>query len=217
MHGRSLIDGVFFDFDGVVTRDPTGSATTIRFLAQATDVSSAQWHAALAPHNRSLNLGRTSHAAIWPAICQSLGRRVDLSLLEKAFDSTPIDSGLLSLARSLRARARVGLITDNKLDRMDRLIAQHGLDQIFDPLIVSSRLGADKRDRPLFDHALRVTGLDAERCLFIDNDPKNLRVAEALGWRTLLFVRPDADARWLKRFLSDCFGLTGAMSSDESC
>ncbi|WOB06303.1 HAD family phosphatase [Piscinibacter gummiphilus] len=183
----ALIRAVFFDYDGVLTRDKTGSFTTCRSLAQQTGLPFEAIRAALQPHNDALNLGRTTHEAIWPSVCATLKRDIPLGFLTIAFESTPLDDEVMSLARQLATRYRVGLITDNKRDRIDHLRLYQRLDAVFDPIVVSSVVGMGKDSAGIFEHALAVSGVQPQQAVFIDNSPDNLLTAAALGLHTVHF------------------------------
>ncbi|MFP3822323.1 HAD-IA family hydrolase, partial [Bacillus sp. SIMBA_008] len=78
----------------------------------------------------------------------------------------------------------VGLITDNKADRMATLSALHDLPATFDPIVVSAEVGSGKDGPAIFQHALARLGVAPVECLFIDNTAANLRAAAALGMAT---------------------------------
>jgi len=178
---------VFFDYDGVLTTDRTGSTTTYRFLSRHTGISLDRVSAALAKHNKALTLGLTSHENVWPQVCEDLGENVPLLLLQEAFDSTPINVAMFELAALLRHKCRVGIITDNKADRMRRLRIVQELDAHFDPIVVSAEVGNSKASPALFEHALAGVGLTAGQAVFIDNDARNVAVAALLGMNAIHF------------------------------
>ncbi len=182
-----MIRAVFFDYDGVLTRDETGSLTTCRSLARQTGLPFEAIHAALRPYNEALILGHTTHEAIWPAVCQALKAEISMAQLFTAFESTPLDDAVMGLARGLAARHRVGMITDNKRDRIDHLRVVQQLDAVFDPIVVSSVVGASKKGPVIFEQALARVGLRPEEAVFIDNSPGNLTAPAALGMRTVHF------------------------------
>lgn len=115
----AAIHAVFFDFDGVLTTARTGSITTLRYLASATGLDGARLEDAFRPFNHGLNLGRTTHEAAWPAICARLGTPIDIGPLAGAFASTPLDGGMLDLARAVSPCARVGIITEIFIDNTE--------------------------------------------------------------------------------------------------
>ena len=178
---------VFFDYDGVLTADRTGSTTTCRYISQQTGIALERVSAAFAPHNEMLTLGRVSHDEVWPSICDVLGLDLPLSMLQDAFDSTPINAAMFELATRLGRECRVGIITDNKADRMRRLRAVQALDGLFDPIVVSAEIGMSKSSPALFEHALAKIGLAAARTVFIDNDRRNVAVAASAGLHAIHF------------------------------
>jgi FMN phosphatase YigB (HAD superfamily) len=176
-----VIRAVFFDYDGVLTRDKTGSLTTCRSLAQQTGLPFEAIHAVLRPYNEALTLGHTTHEAIWPAVCEALQCEIPMACLIAAFDSTPLDAAVMDLARRLAARHRVGLITDNKRDRIQHLRAVQQLDAVFDPIVVSSVVGASKEGAAIFQHALACLKVLPDEAVFVDNSPGNLVAPAALA------------------------------------
>jgi putative hydrolase of the HAD superfamily len=205
-----LIRAVLFDYDGVLTTDKTGSLTTHRHLSRASGLAFSTVAAVFGRYNRDLTLGRTTYARIWPQACQALGRELDIGLLREAFESTPPNEGMFSLARALKARHRVGIVTDNKLDRIDHLRVHQSLDALFDPIVVSASVGSGKEGSAIFQHALDRLALPAHECVFIDNSDANLATAEALGFKTCFHDDGRNDIAALVRALEAHGVATGA-------
>ena len=180
-----MISAILFDYDGVLTTDKTGSLTTCRYISQATGIDVSAVQAAFRLHNEALTLGKTTHAQIWPSICRALGRDLRFGLLQAAFESTPMNAGMFALARSLKGKYSLGIITDNKKDRIDHLKSFQGLGSLFDPIVVSSEVGSSKGSEEMFRVALNHLGLEAGTCVFIDNHATNLAIPSALGMRTI--------------------------------
>ena len=180
-----MIKAVFFDYDGVLTTDKTGSQTTTQYLSRVTGLELAAVKAAFGRYNKDLTLGRTTHAQIWPELCCALGQELSIRLLHEAFESTPMNSGVFSLARRLKESHSVGIITDNKKDRIDHLKQYQGLASLFDPIVVSAEVGSDKGSAEIFLHALRHAGVSPEEAVFIDNNRDNLAAPSALGIKTI--------------------------------
>jgi putative hydrolase of the HAD superfamily len=198
-----MIKVVFFDFDGVLTVDKTGSQTTTRYLSQATGVDPLRVQAAFARHNAALTLGTRTHASIWADICRDLETDLDIKLLNEAFASTPMNQPMLALARQLKLNYSVGMITDNKEDRIDCLKDLHGLGQVFHPIVVSASVGADKRDKQIFLHALGLVSAAPSECVLIDNSIRNLVVPRELGMEVIHFDDETNDVSALVRELQD--------------
>jgi FMN phosphatase YigB (HAD superfamily) len=195
-----MIKALFFDFDGVLTLDKTGSLTTTRSISTATGIDYARVKAAFAPYNDDLMRGRCTHAAVWAAICHDLAADIDIRLLEKAFASTPLNVEMLSLAERLRPAYIVGVITDNRCDRMDCIERLHRLSVLFHPIVVSAAVGSTKAERAIFEHALALAGVAPYECIFIDNTPRNLVVPREMGIDGIHF---DDEANDIRRLISE--------------
>ena len=176
-----MIKAIFFDFAGVLTRDKTGSLTTTRYISEATGIDPARIKAAFERFNEDLTRGRCTHAQIWPEICRDLRADIDIRVLEGAFASTPLNTEMFTLAMRLRPHFDVGVITDNKQDRMDCIERLHRLSSAFHPVVVSAAVGSTKGDCAIFEHALALSRVRACECIFIDNDARNLSVPHKMG------------------------------------
>ena len=176
-----MFKAVFFDFDGVLTLDRTGSLTTTRYISKVTGIDPRRVEAAFALFNDVLTRGKCTHAGIWPDIRRTLRADVDITLLEEAFASTPLNDEMFALARRLRRHHIVGVITDNNQDRMDCIERLHRLSSYFDPIVVSAAVGSTKANRRIFEHALSLAGVEPPECIFIDNSVRNLSVPREMG------------------------------------
>ena len=201
------IRAVFFDYDGVLTTDKTGSLTTCRYLSLSTGIDMAAVSSALRVHNEDLTLGRRSHADVWPEVCKALGHPISLELLPLAFESTPANQQMFSLAKELKHSCRVGIITDNKKDRIDYLRRAQRLDSVFDPIVVSAELGCTKQGPGMFEAALKRAGLHAGQVVFIDNSEPNLAAPRSLGMHAIYFDDETNDVVGLRRCLREEYGL----------
>ncbi len=196
-----MIKAVFFDYDGVLTTDKTGSLTTTRHLSKATGIEISVVKATFNRYNRDLTLGKTTHIQVWHEICGALGQTLDIRLLFEAFESTRMNEGMLSLARELKRKHLVGIITDNKKDRIDHLKRYQELESVFSPIIVSAEVGFDKKSDEIFLHALELADISAEEAVFIDNSKDNLVAASALGIKTVFHDDEKNDIEALSKTL----------------
>jgi putative hydrolase of the HAD superfamily len=97
--------------------------------------------------------------------------------------------------RDLRAEGyRTGLITNNVAEFGDGWRAMAPVDELFEVIIDSSRVGVRKPDPRIYRMALAALDVSApERAVFLDDHPGNLVGAAAVGMRTVL-VGPDRPA-----------------------
>ena len=206
--GGRLIQAVFFDYDGVLTRDKTGTLATCRFLSRRTGIPYESFRRAFEVRSADVRVGKLSRADTWPEICKMLGRDISSSLLAEAYESTPPNEEVFELARSLKARYTVGIITDNSRDRFDRLKLHQGLPDLFAPIVVSAEVGCTKSGEAIFQRALAAAGgIEAANAVFIDNTRSNVEVAAKLGMKAVHFDDASNDVKALVRRLADEFGV----------
>jgi putative hydrolase of the HAD superfamily len=198
-----VIRTIFFDYDGVLTTDKSGSLTTLRYLSKASGFALSTLNAAFGPYTADLLMGRVSHTQVWGRACEAMGESLDIGLLVEAFESTPLNTGMLSLARRLRENYSVGIITDNSRDRMDHLRKYQGLDSLFSPIVVSAEVGSSKRSHDIFLRATSCAGVAPDECVFIDNSEDNVVMARALGMHAVFHDDEENDIDALMKVLDE--------------
>ncbi|MBI2665614.1 HAD-IA family hydrolase [Candidatus Woesearchaeota archaeon] len=182
-----MIKAVFFDYDGVLTPDKTGTYTTCRYIHGITGISIDKLSQCYRQFNKVLNTGKKTHKDIWPQFCECIGKSLDIQVLQDAFDSTPLNEAVFQLASRIGNKYKIGIITDNKKDRIIYLRKKQGLDKIFDSIIVSANVSCGKDDEKIFFHAAESVGVRPEDCVFIDNQKENLVVPAKIGYKTVFY------------------------------
>jgi len=176
---------IFFDYDGVLTTDKTGSLSTNKYLSKITGIDYNKIDSIIRPYNDDLLMGKISHLDIWDDICNKLNIKLNYKVLIDAFKSTPINNGMFLLAKKLNKKYDVGIITDNKKNRIDCLREHQKLDTIFSPIIVSAEIGCNKKNKAIFEKAISSLQLKPEDCIFIDNTNDNLVIPKEMGMVTI--------------------------------
>jgi putative hydrolase of the HAD superfamily len=115
---------------------------------------------------------------------------------------------MLRFARELKSRYSVGIITDNKKDRIDYLRQYQRLPEIFAPIVVSAEVRCTKADPRIFQLALACLGVNPDDSVFIDNTPSNLVAATAIGIKTVIFDDERNDVPGLAHLLRTKFGVS---------
>jgi putative hydrolase of the HAD superfamily len=126
---------------------------------------------------------------------------VEIGLLIAAFEGTPLNHEMFGLARDLKRYRSVGIVTDNKADRISHLKAAANLAPLFDPIVVSAEVGSGKDNPRIFEVALDHLGISPFEAVFIDNSPANLVAPDALGMKTIYFDDEANDLRALRKNL----------------
>jgi putative hydrolase of the HAD superfamily len=186
MYSVPVITTIFFDFDGVLTKDTTGSFTTCTNLQkQLPDVPLETIRAAYRQQKELFYTGRMELNAMWEHFCRFVQADLPLSVLLDAWRNVPVNEEMTALCRRLKPRYRLGIITDNCRERMEIVGKELHLQDLFNPLIVSANVGAMKREEEIFRKALDAAEARPNECIFIDNTAANLIVPAQLGMQTI--------------------------------
>lgn len=188
---------ILFDFDGVLTIDKYGSDSILRYLGENTDAPIDVLKREYYKINRGLLNGEYTHKDVWSDYCKNVGYDIDFQILVDSFINTPLDWDMLSLVLELKTKYKIGMITDNKVDRITEILKYHNLTDLFDVVTISAECKCGKNDRKIFDLTLESLNVKPNDCVFIDNSEKNLVVPQELGIHTILF---DDENRSIEEF-----------------
>ncbi len=184
-----MIKTVFFDFDGVLTTDGSGSFTTCTNIQKLIpDVTFDHILRCYKVYHPKMLLGQMTHAAIWKEFCNCIGKDnyLDSTVLHEAFRNTPMNTKMMDLAKKLKKHYKLGIITDNSKERFDVLQSKMKLSDVFEIIVVSGETGIRKDSDETFERALSLADCKPEECVFIDNNEDNLIAPRKLGWNTIL-------------------------------
>lgn len=197
-----MITALFFDFDGVLTPDKSGSITTCRTLQRA--VPAIPFEHLLACYHRHLVkslVGEISHQDVWDEFCTCVGGTIEFGLLAQAFRAIPKNDAMFQLCERLKPQYKLGIITDNSQERFDAAKEALNLPALFDYIIVSGETGVRKDKELNFRLALGFAQAKPEECIFIDNEPANLIAPNALGFQTIFHDDAHNDVDQLMQYL----------------
>ena len=86
---------------------------------------------------------------------------------------------MIDLLKRLPDSLRIGILTNNH-DRFEEYLHRVGIDELFDAVINTHRIGVAKPDGEAH-HALDALKVEAKSCLFGDDLARNVEGAEAVG------------------------------------
>lgn len=126
-----------------------------------------------------------------PQLWLDLGLAAEFPQVEEQYLDTQItmDPEFPDAARKLAIPYRLGMLSNDVAEWSGYLRRRHGIDGLFDAVVVSGRVGCRKPSRGIYEVFLNATGADPDQCVLVDDGPANLRTALRLGMHGVLFAR----------------------------
>jgi putative hydrolase of the HAD superfamily len=103
-----------------------------------------------------------------------------------------LDHDAKQVLETLRRRYKVGLVTNwEHAPRIHELLAEHGIEDLFDAVVVSDEHGSAKPDPGIFHEALTRTGLDPAEALYVGDMDVDIEGSINAGMHPILIRRSD--------------------------
>jgi putative hydrolase of the HAD superfamily len=105
------------------------------------------------------------------------------------FEALHANEPMLELMRELRRRGfRLAILTNNVREWEELWRAKLPVDEIFEVIVDSAWVGMRKPERGIYELTLeRLGGVEAEQCLFVDDNEQNIQAAADLGMCAIHF------------------------------
>ncbi len=184
-----MIDALIFDFGGVLMKTLDYSyrhAWDDRLKLPHGSVEQAV-HGS--PAWRRAQINQITIAAYWQDVADQLGLDANelAALQADYFKGDILDTELIDLIRSLKARGvRVGLLSNDGLPLREKLQTL-GIADLFDPLVISAEIGVMKPAPEAYQAVLEILNLPPEDVAFVDDMPDNIAGANAVGMQGILY------------------------------
>jgi putative hydrolase of the HAD superfamily len=123
-----------------------------------------------------------------------------LELLAGAFGGEGLNEPLVSYARALGSRVRVGALTNN-WSFARSILARRGIVDLFEVIVNSAEEGVQKPDRRIYQIALERLGLPASDVVFVDDREENVVAARVMGMLGVQFLTTEQTIAELDRLL----------------
>lgn len=141
-----------------------------------------------------LGSGKITEQSFWREIHDAYGvRQVEVveNLLGKAFAETlaPYPE-VLALVKALHRHGIALAVLSNTIEPHAKALREAGVYDGFDQLFLSHEVGLRKPDPAIYKHVLRELDVQPAEALFIDDDPNNVKAAQALGMQGVIFTSP---------------------------
>lgn len=114
-----------------------------------------------------------------------------------------LDTGLVSLARQLRERHQVALLS-NASDQLEYFLEKKlGIADLFDVVINSARVGLAKPDPAIYELTLERLGITPQEAVFVDDKAHNVISAAQVGIHAIHHVTFERTAAQIQALLAE--------------
>ena len=151
-------------------------------------ITAEQFYGLCGPDLEMLMDGAITADEFWKHFSSKSGRAITEELFVKYFDPY-LDRDVAAIVLQLKKSARVACGTNTLAPHYDYL-APRGYYDLFDAVYASNKIAVSKPHAGFYLHILRAEGVRPEETVFIDDAGKNVRAAENLGIRSILFKDP---------------------------
>lgn len=185
----SKIKAVIFDAGGVLHESNTAMADDLR---QELGITSSLLKQIRSNQLSLLSSGAIDEAEFWRQVTTKYGLRevtVAENLLGRAFAEALVEHAPISELVKKLGDSNVKLaVLSNTIQPHAIALKKAGIYSGFDHVLLSHEVGMLKPDPAIYQHALEELNVRPEATLFIDDDPKNVEAAEALGIHGVVYT-----------------------------
>lgn len=115
---------------------------------------------------------QTIRFEVWAERLNVSTERLNAAFLAAMADIAELLPGAAELIAALSGHCRMGIITNGFTDLQRARLERTGLNEVFDPVVISEQVGVAKPDRRIFDHALAWLGdPPRDRVLMVGDNP----------------------------------------------
>jgi putative hydrolase of the HAD superfamily len=155
---------------------------------------------------REVQTGRIPLGAYWADVAAQLGITPQVAATQLAVDfysGDVLDNELAELIRTLRAEGvPVALLSNDTAELLRPRLAQLGITDLFNPLVISSEIGVMKPHADAYHAVLQSLNLSAGQAVFIDDMAVNIAGAETVGLTGIHYVGGMALEPMIRKFLA---------------
>ncbi len=180
---KAQVELVLFDLGGVLVR--LGGIGAMQGLA-STGSEEELWDRWLAcPWVRSIQRGQCQPADFAIGVVSDLALSISPAEFLERFRCWPesLFDGAVELVNTVRARVRVGCLSNTNAVHWDQLRGGWGLDRLFDVVFLSHKMGLLKPEREIFERVSSVAGCANEHIAFLDDSASNVEPALDMGFQ----------------------------------
>ena len=187
------IEAVVFDFGGVLTLQPRDSHG--EKLRELCSLDRSTFDLEYGRQRPDYDRGAIDSREYWSRIMDSRGKSVESGILQLLFEVdtagwTQINNQMLNWAGRLQeAGMRTGILSNMPRDILVTIESRFRWFDRFEVKVFSCDVGVNKPEAGIYQRCLDELQLEAGKVLFLDDIPENVKGAEKLGIKSVLFRR----------------------------
>ncbi len=146
------------------------------------------------------SLGNMSSAELWEAV------GLDPGLEDEYLQRYKLTDGLTDFLEAVNSQGyEVWCLSNDVSEWSKKLRARFGSDRYIRGFVISGDVGVRKPEQAIFDHLIGQLTVSPRDAVFVDDQRRNLDVAAALGFNTILFVPSGQDLTDKKHIVATSF------------
>ncbi len=178
-----MYKAIIFDFFGVICPDVHVLWIEENGFSDSTDELIEKYY-------RYSDVGELSTKDLYKKLGTLVDRSAEQTETEiKSFER--VNTSLVNLIKKLRQDYKIGLCSNASSGYVEEILNKNNINDIFDPLIISSNFRLRKPNKEIFDKLIFELGLKPGEILFVDDSIRNVTAAEKVGIKSFLFVSSD--------------------------
>lgn len=184
-----VIDGVVFDFGGVIVRAPQGEWKVLSLLSSL-GIDKEKAFDLINFHRRAFDGGDITCREMYEKILAQFSKRADNGFYEELYraDSegwTDFSEDTLNTMKELKHLGKkVGILSNMSKEFYEDYFSKMAGDYLAlcDSVIISSKYRITKPDRRIYDISAKDIEISPSRLLFLDDNMPNVEAAINYGW-----------------------------------
>ncbi len=183
-----LIDGVLFDFGGVLAEEGFREGLMAIARKGSTDPDIFFNTAAETAYETGYVRGEAEEADYWRALRETTGIvGSDEEFREEILSRFVLRPWMIDIVRAVRSQVLTVAILSDQSNWLDELNEKYDFFNEFEAVFNSYALGKGKRDPSLFADVSASLGIAPPRLLFIDDSEDHIARARSKGLKAILF------------------------------
>lgn len=185
------IQTIYFDWGGVIADDPGDDF--LHNLLVKVGASSAEADDIFNSCKIDFMSGKLSEAEFWQRLQDDYGLSIHENISDDfmAWSGLRANDTLLALVDKAKANGLGVALLSNMIEPTYNVLAGSGHFKHFDHAVISCKVGSAKPEKQIYEIALHEMNAQPETSLFIDDKPRNLEPAAAMGFSTILATNPE--------------------------